>query len=69
MPPNWLFVGGRLLVRGSVAEVIGGSNLSTWQIEAKETSKLKNLLKALPGVEMVTNFGGVIHVAGNNRTY
>lgn len=55
---------GRLLVRGSVAEVIGGSNLSTWQIEAKETSKLKNLLKALPGVEMVTNFGGVIHVAG-----
>ncbi len=55
---------GRLLVHGSVAEVIGSSNLSTWQIEAKDSAALKPLLKALPGVEMVTNFGGVIHVAG-----
>ncbi len=55
---------GRLLVHGAVHEVIAGSSLVTWRLEAPDAATIKPLLKNLPGVEMVTNFGGLIHVAG-----
>lgn len=55
---------GRPLVHGSVQEVVSGSGLSTWQVEAPDPAVLKPLLRALDGVTMVTNFGNTIHVAG-----
>ena len=55
---------GKLLVHGSVPDIIAASPLSTWRIRAANPHDVMHALKGLPGVEMVTNFGTMLHVAG-----
>jgi ABC-2 type transport system ATP-binding protein len=57
---------GKLLARGTVAEVIAGSALSTWEITGGDLNGLANELERLPGVEMAAPFGASLHVSGSD---
>ena len=58
---------GKLLAHGSLAEVVAGAGLSTWELEGEGLMALVGELRALPGVEMVAPFGNALHVSGNDR--
>ena len=58
---------GKLLAHGSLAEVVAGAGLSTWELEGEGLMELVGELRALPGVEMVAPFGNALHVSGNDR--
>jgi ABC-2 type transport system ATP-binding protein len=55
---------GKLLVHGSVEEVVGASNISAWRVGGRGAQKLLPRIKTLPGVEMAAVFGADIHVTG-----
>jgi ABC-2 type transport system ATP-binding protein len=55
---------GRLLLQGSVEEVVAGSGLTTWQASGGEISELQRRLRGRPGVEMAAAFGNALHVTG-----
>ena len=58
---------GKLLAHGSLAEVVAGAGLSTWELEGDGLMALAGELRALPGVEMVAPFGNALHVSGTDR--
>ncbi len=57
---------GKLLARGSVAEVIAGSGLTTWRITGPDVGALARVLNHQPGVDMVALFGQTLHVSGRD---
>jgi ABC-2 type transport system ATP-binding protein len=57
---------GKLLVHGAVADIIAGSHLATWHIQAPNPHEAMQALRGQPGVEMVTSFGTGLHVAGGD---
>jgi ABC-2 type transport system ATP-binding protein len=60
---------GRLLVHGTVKEVIARSHLLTYTVTAERSERLAALgeeLAALPGVDMVAPFGQSLHVSGRD---
>jgi ABC-2 type transport system ATP-binding protein len=60
---------GRLLVHGTVKEVIARSHLLTYTVTAERSERLATLgeeLAALPGVDMVAPFGQSLHVSGRD---
>jgi ABC-2 type transport system ATP-binding protein len=57
---------GNLLVRGTVAEVVGSASLSTWSVTGPDLPGLADALKGQPGVEQVVPFGSTIHVSGRD---
>jgi len=63
---------GRLMVRGSVRDVIEHSGLSTWIIALHETGDARELallardLRANPAVETIVPFGTTLHVSGHD---
>lgn len=59
---------GKLMTRGTVAQVIARSGLSTWSVSGERLGHLSSELKALPGVEMVAAFGQTLHVSGSDTT-
>jgi ABC-2 type transport system ATP-binding protein len=59
---------GRLIARGTAAQVIAGSHLVTFNAEGAGIDGLADELKARPGVEMVAPFGASLHVSGTDRT-
>jgi ABC-2 type transport system ATP-binding protein len=54
---------GKLIARGTVAEVIGRSGLITWSVEGDGLGELAEHLRAAPGVDMVAAFGTALHVS------
>jgi ABC-2 type transport system ATP-binding protein len=58
---------GKLVARGSVAEVIEASGLSTFVIEGKDVRRLERELQGRPGVDYVGFFGAALHVSGKDR--
>ena len=54
---------GKLIARGTVADVIGRSGLVTWSVEGEGLGELAEHLRAAPGVEMVAAFGTALHVS------
>ena len=58
---------GRLVARGSVAEVIADSGLSTFVIEGKDVRRLEGELRGKPGVDYAGFFGAALHVSGRDR--
>jgi ABC-2 type transport system ATP-binding protein len=58
---------GKLVARGSVAEVIEESGLSTFVIEGKDVRRLQRELEGKPGVDYVGFFGAALHVSGKDR--
>jgi ABC-2 type transport system ATP-binding protein len=57
---------GKLLLQGSVREVVDGSGLTTWEVSGPDLANLRAKLKAQPGVEMVAAFGTALHVTGTD---
>jgi ABC-2 type transport system ATP-binding protein len=61
---------GVLLAHGSVADVVGGSGLTTYMVSAANGQGLARLaeeLVALAGIDMVAPFGSNLHVAGRDE--
>jgi ABC-2 type transport system ATP-binding protein len=57
---------GNLLVKGTVAEVVGTANLSTWSVTGPGLGRLSDALRDQPGVEQVVPFGETLHVSGRD---
>jgi len=58
---------GKLVTRGSVAEVIAESGLSTFTIEGQDVRHLVEDLRDKPGVDYAGFFGAALHVSGRDR--
>jgi ABC-2 type transport system ATP-binding protein len=58
---------GRLVARGTVAEVIAQSGLVTFVLEGDHVRQLLQRLHGQPGVEYAGFFGAALHVSGRNR--
>ncbi len=57
---------GRLLVHGTVEDVVKESGLSTWNVSGANLPALTEKLNTVAGVEMVAPFGTSLHVSGRN---
>ena len=55
---------GKLLAKGTAAEVVAQSGLSTWSVTGEELHPLARELRGLPGADMVVPFGTTLHVSG-----
>ena len=58
---------GRLMVQGTVAEVVRGSGLSTWVVDGEGIAALAAALEGRPGIAMIAAFGNALHVSGTER--
>jgi ABC-2 type transport system ATP-binding protein len=58
---------GQLIARGTAEEVIGRSNLVTFNGEGQGVDRLSAELAKRPGVEMAAPFGASLHVSGTDR--
>jgi ABC-2 type transport system ATP-binding protein len=59
---------GHLLARGTVAEVIAQSALTTYTVSGEATHQLADALAGKPGIDMVAPFGASLHVSGRDHT-
>ncbi len=55
---------GRLLARGTAAEVVASQHLTTWCIYGERLAELSDRLQGQPGVEQTVIFGSALHVTG-----
>jgi ABC-2 type transport system ATP-binding protein len=60
-------VGGRLIARGTAADIIAGSRLVTFLAEGPGADRLGGELAARPGVLDAAAFGQTLHVTGTDR--
>lgn len=58
---------GKLLAKGTAAEVIAQSHLSTWSVTGESLHALARELRTQPGIDMVVPFGSTLHVSGSTR--
>ncbi len=56
---------GKLLTRGTVAEVIAGAGLVTWAVSGQRLIELAHVLRAAPGIRTVAPFGTTLHVSAS----
>ncbi|MGY4830889.1 ATP-binding cassette domain-containing protein [Sphaerotilaceae bacterium SBD11-9] len=57
---------GRLLTRGTVAEVIAGAGLTTWAISGEGLVAVGHQLRDAPGIKTVAPFGATLHVSADS---
>jgi ABC-2 type transport system ATP-binding protein len=57
---------GRLLVYGTVQEIIARSGLITYSVAGEDLMALAERLRGRPGVEQVAAFGTTLHVSGTD---
>ena len=57
---------GKLLLQGTVDEVIDSSGLTAWTVTGPELILLQAQLKDKPGVDMIAAFGNALHVTGTD---
>jgi ABC-2 type transport system ATP-binding protein len=55
---------GNLLTHGTVAEVVQGANLTTYEVSGPLLHRLADRLRGQPGIEQVVAFGSTLHVSG-----
>jgi len=55
---------GKLLVRGTVEEVVSHAGLTTWSVSGGNPLELAEQLRGKPGVQQTVAFGNELHVAG-----
>ena len=58
---------GKLVARGSVAEVVEKSGLHTFVLEGRDVRRLSRELQGRPGLDYVGFFGAALHVSGHDR--
>ncbi len=56
---------GKLLARGSVAEVLAGAGLLTWSVSGPDLVAAAKLLRVAPGIRTVAPFGATLHVSAD----
>jgi ABC-2 type transport system ATP-binding protein len=57
---------GKLLARGTLAEVLAASSLTTWTVSGPGLRALADTLRGRPGIEQVVAFGNTLHVSGRD---
>jgi ABC-2 type transport system ATP-binding protein len=57
---------GRLVARGTVAEVVEGAGLTTLVLEGAQTAAAAKTLRGMAGVEQVAPYGNTLHVIGRD---
>jgi ABC-2 type transport system ATP-binding protein len=57
---------GRLVARGTVAEVVKGAGLTTLVLDGPGTADAARRLRGLPGVDQVAPYGNSLHVIGRD---
>jgi ABC-2 type transport system ATP-binding protein len=57
---------GKLLLEGTVSDVVEGSGLVTWAVAGPDLATLQGKLKHQPGIEMAAAFGTALHVTGTH---
>lgn len=57
---------GRLLVSGTIRQIIEDAGLSTYVVTGDNLDALAASLKETPGVDMVARFGAALHVGGRD---
>ena len=57
---------GKLLTRGTVAEVIAAAGLTTWSITGDNLAKVGHELRDAPGIKTVASFGATLHVSADS---
>jgi len=57
---------GKLLARGTLAEVLAGAKLTTWTVSGSGLRELAAALRGRAGVEQVVAFGNMLHVSGRD---
>jgi len=57
---------GNLLTHGTLAEVIGAAQLTTWSVSGPDLRTLADSLRGRSGVEQVVAFGNTLHVSGRD---
>ena len=57
---------GKLLLEGTIDDVIERSGLTAWTVSGPELSALQTALKDKPGVDMIAAFGNALHVTGTD---
>ncbi len=57
---------GRLLAKGTAAEVIAQQGLAAWSIGGEDLVAIVDRLRGKPGVEHITPFGATLHVTGRD---
>jgi len=58
---------GKLIAKGSVAEVIAQSGLTTFVLEGPHVRRLLHTIQQQPGVDYAGFFGAALHVSGRDR--
>jgi ABC-2 type transport system ATP-binding protein len=58
---------GKLLTKGTAAQVVAHSGLTTWAVTGVRLHELARDIRKLPGVEMVVPFGTTLHVSGTDE--
>ncbi|MGN6515827.1 MAG: ABC transporter ATP-binding protein [Rhizomicrobium sp.] len=58
---------GKLIARGSVAEVIAQSGLTTFVLEGRDVRRQLQKIEGQPGVDYAGFFGAALHVSGRDR--
>lgn len=57
---------GKLLARGSVAEVVAGAGLLTWSVEGEGLNQAARVLREADGIRTVAPFGATLHVSADS---
>ncbi len=57
---------GKLLARGTAAQVVADAQLHTWAIEGNDLASIARELRGAPGADMVVPFGARLHVSGTD---
>ncbi len=57
---------GRLLAKGTAAEVVAAAGLTTWELTGPDLHLVAARLRGQPGVEQVVPFGTTLHVSGRD---
>jgi len=57
---------GKLLTRGTVADVIAGAGLTTWSIAGGNLVEVGHELRDAPGIKTVASFGATLHVSADS---
>ncbi|MEZ5686259.1 MAG: ABC transporter ATP-binding protein [Paracoccaceae bacterium] len=58
---------GKLVARGTVAEVVAGAGLSTFLLSGPRVAEAACALRGAPGVEQIAPFGNTLHLVGTDR--
>ena len=58
---------GKLLARGSVAEVVAGAGLMTWSVSGPGLNEAAKVLRSAPAIRTVAPFGATLHVSADSE--